>query len=342
MGSDAMDETEKLEIRFLNAGQGDCTHVILPTGEHMLVDMNRDAKNRGIDVVRYLGDELPMRDSVQELDYLVNTHPHDDHIRGMGDLHDNFEIQELWHSGHERDLKKGENSEYDRFLEIIEDLGDQAKEVRASADPWAEIGDVACHVFRPSSYVRSDSGMTSDERREAIHDECMVLKIGYAGRSVMLTGDSSKAAWESIMKHYNRDGLLAADVLSASHHGSRTFFRRTEDDDVYRDHLDTVDPDAVVISVGADNPHGHPHDDALEEYEQDDPEIYRTDQDLTVVLTIEKDGKMSWEFNDEGFQDRYELERKDDDSDSGESQGGSRGFSVPRKSVTVIGGGRYA
>lgn len=312
---------QELVFRFLNVGQGDATHIILPGGEHMLVDMNLDRKNGGIDVGSYLSDELPNGEERKRLDYLVNTHPHDDHIRGMGGLGNQFEIGELWHSGHERDLDEGENESYDKYRKLVEEMGDDAIEVTASSDPWDVIGDVTFHVFRPSSYVKDDEDMTEEERREAIHNECMVLKISYRGRAVMLTGDSNKAAWKSIVTHYDKGGLLDADVLHASHHGSRTFFRKNKDDDAYMDHLNTIDPDHVIISVGAENKHDHPHNDALNIYDADGRNVCRTDENLTVALTIDKRGEMSWDMDDEDFQAKYQLPDPDDDKETAREWG---------------------
>lgn len=308
-----------LVFRFLNVGQGDSTHIILPDGQHMLVDMNLDHKNHGIDVVSYLSDQLPDGTDQKYLAYLVNTHPHDDHIRGMGGLGNTFEIGEMWHSGHELDCAEGENESYDKFKALIEDLGEQARKVCASSEPWATIGDVTFHVFRPSPYVTPKE----DQTTEAVHNECMVIKVSYAGKMVLLTGDSNKAAWESIVKYYGEDGLLKADVLHASHHGSYTFFKEPKDDDEYTEHLDLIDPSIVVISVGAENGYGHPDDDALELYKENKRTVYRTDENLTIVLTIDEDGTMTWEMDDEDFQNAYQLpdpDTADDDDDKGGGQ----------------------
>ena len=322
--------SKKLVIKFLNVGQGDCTHLILPGGEHMLIDINLDNKNRGLDVIGYLAENLPDSDvkgKPHRLDYFVATHPHDDHIRGAGALGNDFDIGEMWHSGHELDLEKGDCPEYDKYQAMIKDLGDKAKKVCACADPYAEIGDVTVHIFRPSQYVKPEKDKTESEKREAIHSECMVVRVSYAGRAVMFTGDSHKGAWESIVKHYE-DDLLKADVLHASHHGSRTFYKkRCADDPAWTKHLDVINPTDVVISVGAENGHDHPHGDMLKEYEKrvGGEHVYRTDEQLTIVLTIDEDGTMDWQADDpDNLQDKYELPTPDDDGSDGNG-GGSGG-----------------
>jgi competence protein ComEC len=319
-----MNNKKELVIKFLNVGQGDSTHIVLPTGDHMLIDINLDHKNRGIDVIQYLADVLPAAGKKKRLAYNVNTHPHDDHIRGTGALGHDFDIGEMWHSGHKLDCENGDNPEYDKFLAVIEDLGDKAREIDACSDPVAEIGDVKFTAFRPSSHVKLKK--TDEHKREAIHDECMVLKLEYAGFSVMFSGDTNKGAWESIVKHYD-EAQLRSNVLHASHHASRTFFKKKcEEDEAWKKHLDAISPESIVISVGAENPHGHPHPDMLKEYEAraGKTNVYRTDQNLTVTLTVDESGHATWEMDDEEFQKKYELPDPGDDGDAGKREAAER------------------
>ena len=90
----------------------------------------------------------------------------------------------------------------------------------------------------------------------------------------MLTGDSNLPAWQRIVGYYkdrtddNDLAVLASQVVHASHHGSRTFVKDAKDDEPWLDALEAMDPQDVVISVGADNRHDHPHDDMLAIYEE--------------------------------------------------------------------------
>lgn len=332
--------SNKLTIKFLNVGQGDATHIIFPDGEHMLVDINLDAKHRGIDVIGYLQDQLPDGDDGPRLDYFVSTHPHDDHIRGSGQLGNQFDIVEMWESGHRLDCEEGDNEQYDKFLALVEDMEADEKLWKAcsSSEPCLTLGDVEVRVLRPSKHVRLDKNLTEEEKRNRIHDECMVLRFTYAGRSVMITGDSHRAAWESIVKHYDED-VLQCDVLRASHHGSRTFFKqRCEEDEAYTAHLDAMEPEVVVISVGEGNTHDHPHDDMLEEYEErvGSDNVLRTDERFTIVLTIDEDGTLEWAMDDEDFQAEYELPDGDDDGDDEEDGGRGRAERASAVSARVV------
>ena len=87
----------QFEVIFLDVGVGDCTLIALPNGEYMLVDVYRCPEQGTVDVFKVLRDVLPQgADGKQLLHYLVITHAHDDHIWGIGDLADEFEIGELW------------------------------------------------------------------------------------------------------------------------------------------------------------------------------------------------------------------------------------------------------
>lgn len=305
-----------LTVKALNVGQGDSTHVEFADGRHMLIDINLDRTNNGIDVVQYLKDVLPAASGKQKLDYLVITHPHNDHINGCKELRAAFDIGEMWDSGHELDCATGENPCYDEFVALRNAMRDKGalKTLKASSSVYCTIGDTAIHVLRPGAYVRTDKTQSDDDNRNAIHNECVVLRLKYGSTTVLVTGDTHKAAWESIVKHYAAD-LMQGDLLLASHHGSRTFFKDCKETDApYKAHLDAIAPKQVVISVAADSDHGHPHTDMTAEYTRrvGAAQVYQTCNDLTVVYAIPKDGPLPTPSTDDtAFQQKYKLPKPD-------------------------------
>jgi len=300
-----------LSATFLDVGVGDCTLITLPDGTHMLVDVYRCPQQGTVDVFKALREVLPTAASGKKrLEYLVITHAHDDHIWGIGDLADEFEIGQLWvpQYGTKKDL----STNYQAFVEVVENHPEEDRIwQKGSRTSVAELADEAVTVrcFSPPGYIDVEEELDEDEQRKFVHEHCGVYRLTFAGTSIMLTGDSNLPAWKRIVGYYDDhqddDGLavLRAAVVHASHHGSRTFVKDSKNDEPWTDALDAIDPDHVVISVGADNTHEHPHEDMLAVYE-DAAEIHRTDQDATIVMTISDDGSYTI-ATDDAYVTRY-------------------------------------
>src|SRR5688572_487986 len=114
----------EFRVYFLPVGQGDSTYVELPNGQTMLVDMNRHPAH-GIDVVRFLKDRIPTTKDdhgkrVRKLDYLVITHAHEDHIKGLKELDEAFVFGEIWDSGHEYEYGEDLWKEYREIIQRYE------------------------------------------------------------------------------------------------------------------------------------------------------------------------------------------------------------------------------
>jgi len=79
-----------------------------------------------------------------------------------------------------------------------------------------------------------------------------------SGFRYLVTGDTETGRWDSINRYFGRH--LAADVMTASHHGARTGLNAKT--------LLLVNPDTVLISAGVDNSYGHPYGVAVQAYQQ--------------------------------------------------------------------------
>jgi glyoxylase-like metal-dependent hydrolase (beta-lactamase superfamily II) len=147
------------ETIFADVGQGDCTLVRLPDGEYILVDVYR-CPGEGIDVFKLLDDVLPEgADGKKRLKYLVITHAHDDHITGIGDLYDRYEVEWLWLPQHEERKKIAKNyEEYQRVVDEHPD--DHTKQPQGSRSPQGEKDseldvhdDVTVRIFSPPGFI---------------------------------------------------------------------------------------------------------------------------------------------------------------------------------------------
>lgn len=306
---------------FLYVGQGDATLMMIPDGEQhkfLLIDSNKS--ENGVNIPDLLKNEIADGELI-----FINTHPHKDHLRGVDEIHKTVTIGEIWHSGH---LPHKDNREdYDKMQDIISKIGDENEYyLRGSQEKNAlhtdkeetskvdkKIGDVDFQVLSPAKYVCEEIDDEDPEiRRKQIHEQCGVIKFTYKNKSILITGDSDKEAWmEHITPYYN--DLLSADVLSASHHGSRSFFKDGEDDEnPFKEHIERINPEYLVISAPKESQFDHPHEDAMEiyrEYVPADGIFNLGEKEQSLIVDIDADGNLTTEWA-EDIKDETEENNK--------------------------------
>lgn len=337
---------------FLYTGQGESTLLVIPNGPnvddyiYVLVDCDRDYEENEIDIVKMFNDLFSTKG---ELSIFINTHPHKDHIAGIKELYDEVGFDEVWHSNH-----KPGGDHKDKFEElqyVIEKVGksneyllkgsNDLNKVRKHDDSEVEmkLGDIHYQVLSPAEYVCDEIDEDkSDERYRRIHEQCGVIKFTYGNdaKSIMITGDSDKAAWKNHITEYHKENLPAV-VLSASHHGSRTFFKTDEDDkDVYEKHIEEISPDYVIISAPKqeDSPHDHPHEDAVDLYKKyvDEDNILHLGKNLEcVIVDIDTEGNIEVSVDQELIE---EYSKKDED-DSGKVSKAASSFFIGSQTTRI-------
>lgn len=321
---------------FLYTGQGESTLLVIPNGPnvddylYVLVDSDRDYEENEIDMVTMFKDFFSTNG---ELNIFINTHPHNDHIAGIKEIYDEVGFEEVWHSNHkpggdhkekfkelEYVIKKvGKNNEY--LLRGSNELNKVRKHDGSEVEK--KLGDIDYQVLSPAEYVCDEIDEDKpDERYRRIHEQCGVIKFTYGedAKSILITGDSDKAAWKNHITDYHEDNL-PAEVLSASHHGSRDFFKTNKDDkDVYEKHIEKISPDYVIISAPKqeDSPHGHPNDDALDLYKKyvDEDNILHLGKNLEcVIVDIDNKGNIEVKLDQELIEEYGKTD--DDDNEDG-------------------------
>jgi beta-lactamase superfamily II metal-dependent hydrolase len=336
-------QTDILRIVFLYVGQGESILVFIPNqGKHlkMLIDSNQGRKTGGIDLIRMLKELC--KGSEARLDYFVNTHPHSDHAGDLDAIQGEIEFSNVWHSGHD----PGPNhcdayNALQRLRKKVTDSGGEDCTLTGTRETKT-IGEAVYNILSPAQHVQDEIGDEDAENRyRRIHEHCAVLRIGYGSperKFVLITGDSDKCAWSEHITEYHGAGdenRLKAEILSASHHGSRTFFKTNEEDtEPYTRHMDFIKPQYLVISspVQEESCHGHPHDDALElykDYVAEENILHTGEGKTTFIVDIYSDGQI---FIDDdngdlastyGFSSDEEKDKEDDDSGGGNSNGGN-------------------
>lgn len=255
VGSDIPSGT--LEVHFIDVGQADCILIKEPHGKAMLVDSGNGADKKLIE--RYLTEQ-----SVTELEYVIFTHPHEDHI-GSGDsiVRDysikNIIMPDAVHT----------SMTFQKLISAIDDKG--IKPTRPVPGDKYELGDAVFTVLAPSS-----------EEYDELNNYSVVVKLEYGSTSFLLTGDAEKKSEKEMLSFAEDSGIsLKCDVLKVGHHGSSS-----SSTDSF---VSAVSPKYAFITCEKDNDYDHPHKQTLDTIKKYGVTVYRADLDGTVVFY--SDGK---------------------------------------------------
>lgn len=249
-----LSDSGKMRVHFLDVGQADSELIQLPNGEVMLIDGgNRGDSEFLIEYIKNL--------NISKIDYVIATHPHEDHIGGLPEVIKFFDIGKVYMP------KKTANTRiFETLVSEIKNKGLKITEAKNGMN-IVEHRDLNISIIAPV-----DTGY------EKINDYSIVNKLKYKDISLLFTGDAERKSEKQLI-HSKAD--LSADILKAGHHGSNT----SSSDEF----LDQVKPKYTVISSEKGNNYGHPHKEVIDRLTKRNIKILRTDEMGTIVL--ETDGK---------------------------------------------------
>ncbi len=240
-------QTDDIYIHFIDVGQADC--IFIDAGEY---DILIDAGNRsdGQLVVDYL-------QSLQtdDIELIIATHPHEDHIGGMVDVLNAYNVDLIFKPGISSiETKTSENFE----MKITEN---NIETIIPSFEQQFVFGDVIITILSDKNNIYEET-----------NDFSIVCRIDYGQTSFIFTGDA-----ESPVEHDIIDSQidLKADVLKIGHHGGAT---STTAQFLYK-----VSPDYAIISVGQDNKYGHPDELIINRLQTQGVNILRTDLQGSII-----------------------------------------------------------
>lgn len=243
-----------LLVRFLDIGQGDSQLLQLPGGETILIDSG----DRGAPTLDHL-----KKYGVRQIDLMIATHPHADHIGEMRDVMRAFTVKEFWDSGFAYSSKT-----YEDMLREIATRGIAFSAPKRGAS--RKFGDVLVEVLHPAETPPDDEA----------NNASMVVRVTFGGNRLLFTGDAEERAWKEMLDGDRQK--LRADLLKSAHHGS--FNGTTEEV------LDAVRPSIYTISCAVGNSYHHPHPSVVQMLKrQSGIKVYRTD--LQGTITANCDGQ---------------------------------------------------
>ncbi len=240
------------EFHFVDVGQGDCAMIIT---KDTTVVVDTGPQDHADSTERYI------RRYTDTIDYLILTHPHEDHIGGSDELIESINVKNIIMSDATTDTVT-----YSNLLNAIEEADVNVIEAQ-SADKYS-AGDIDITILAPNSEFTD------------YNDYSIVVKVEFGNTSTIITGDVEEHAERLILEKFESN-VLETDILKLGHHGSYT--SNTDD------FLDVLSPEYAVITCGIDNEYGHPHIETLERLELHGIEYFRTDENGHIVFR--SDGK---------------------------------------------------
>lgn len=256
-------ETSKLYslplcVTFLDVGQGDCT--LIKAGKSFILI---DSGNPGCD--RRILQEMK-KQGCRDLEYLIATHPHADHIGSFPELLPQIRVKRII-------LPKVDPNQlddpalYELFLSAVQHSGAQIIQARSGSTYTLE--EAQFQILGPV------------QTAESLNNDSVVIRLTFQNFSFLFTGDAEEEEEFDLL----RSGMvLKSSVLKCGHHGSKSSSSE--------EFLKAVSPETAVISCGKDNDYGHPSPETLEKLNRLGAEILRTDQQETIVIGTQ--GQKIW------------------------------------------------
>lgn len=254
----------RLTVTFLSVGQGEATLVTLPDGKRMLVDGGGSLHDGGMDVGERLLLPALWSLGVDRIDYLVLTHPHPDHLKGLLAVASTFPVGEFWETGASSGCR-----EYETLKGILAARGVPVRRVDGASGLLA-VGGASVEPLAPAGAAGGKGGDPNDDS--------LVFRLVHGRSSFLFTGDIGLPAEERLLVDPAR---LRCTVLKVPHHGSRHSSSAR--------FLDAASPRLALISAGKRNSFGLPSPDTLDRLGERGVRVFRTDLDGTIEVV--SDGK---------------------------------------------------
>lgn len=242
-----------LELYFIDVGYGDSILIKSPAGGYTLIDTGYP--EAGERLLSYL-----KKHRVTELDHLIMTHPHPDHLGSAVAVLKNLQIKRSWDNGQTID-------QFDDLLtgpmgkEYEERFRNQPTYRTLKAGDSIRWGEVALNILWPPSPLQSPDWNTNS----------LLIMLRYRDFKALLAADFNKSGEREILR---KDGVdLKADLLKVGHHGAG--------DATGMDFLRAVSPRWAVISVG-ENPWDYPSSLIIRRIEETGATVFRTDRDGSI------------------------------------------------------------
>ena len=233
-----------LKVHYLDVGQGDSIFIELPNNETMLIDAAESYQSENI--INYLKNL-----NYQKIDYVIGTHPHTDHIGGLKDIINTFEIGKIYMPKVVSTTKT-----YESLLMAIKDKNLKINTAKAGTS-IIDTDALKINILAPNNSTYTE-----------LNNYSAVTKITYGTTKFLFMGDAEKLSENEIKEN------VTADVIKIGHHGSNTSSSI--------DFIKKVNAKYGIISVGLNNKYNLPKEETITNWENSGTKIYLTSTNGTI------------------------------------------------------------
>ena len=233
-----------LKVHYLDVGQGDSIFIELPNNETMLIDAAESYQSENI--INYLKNL-----NYQKIDYVIGTHPHTDHIGGLKNIINTFEIGKIYMPKVVSTTKT-----YESLLMAIKDRNLKINTAKAGTS-IIDTDTLKINILAPNNSTYTE-----------LNNYSAVTKITYGTTKFLFMGDAEKLSENEIKEN------VTADVIKIGHHGSNTSSSI--------DFIKKVNAKYGIISVGLNNKYNLPKEETITNWENSGTKIYLTSTNGTI------------------------------------------------------------
>ena len=236
---------DTLRVNYIDVGQGDSIFIQLPNKETMLIDAGEAYESDN--VINYLNNL-----GITKIDYAVGTHPHTDHIGGLEEVINTFDIGSIY-----MPRASSTSKTYEDLLTTISNKGLKIKTAKSGV------------VVLDDDNLKLEFIAPNSDSYSELNNYSAVLKLTYLDNTFLFMGDAETLSEDEIT--YDVD----ADVIKVGHHGS--------DSSSGIEFVKKVSPEYAIIMVGEGNSYNHPYQSIIDRYESVGAKVLRTDLDGNIV-----------------------------------------------------------
>lgn len=235
-----------LSIHYIDVGQADS--ILITNNDYsMLIDAGNNED--GPLLVNYIKEKL----NISKLDYVVGTHPHEDHIGGLDDIINNLEVKEVYLPEAMTTTKT--------FEDVLDAIVNKNLEITVpTIGEKFNLGEAKLEVIYTGTGEKD------------LNEASIILKMNFGKHAYLFTGDTTEEVEKTIL-----DKDINIDVLKVAHHGSKY--------SSCTNFLNIATPEYAIISAGEGNSYGHPEQETLNRLKKYTNKIYITKDLGTIVLT---------------------------------------------------------